>query len=109
MTYIVRLYAHNNSPKGYERIAEDVNIEFSISNMVKVSGNDVSLETFNCDNGYYAVAVHGYISSSNANSSTYSDGVKFVSDKPFYLEYIPNTALFIIMQSKNQDLCLMIV
>lgn len=94
MTYIVRLFVHNNSPKGYERIAEDVKVRFSISNTVKVTSDDVKLEQFNSVNGYYAVAVHGYISSSNADPNTYSDGVKFVSNKPFYLEYIPNTANF---------------
>lgn len=94
MTYIVRLYVHNNSPKGYDRIAEDVNIRFSVSDTVKVTGDDVSLDTFHSDNGYYAAAVHGYITSSNANPSTYSDGVKFVSNKPFHLEYIPNTACY---------------
>lgn len=92
-TYLVRLYVHNNSPHGYDAIAENVSVQFQITDLRHVLQNDISLEGFDSSNGYYGVGVNGFIDASNANPSSYWDGVKFVSDKPFELRYIPGTAL----------------
>lgn len=92
-TYLVRLYVHNNSPHGYDAIAENVSVQFQITDLRHVLQNDISLEGFDSSNGYYGVGVNGFIDASNANPSSYWDGVKFVSDKPFELRYIPGSAL----------------
>lgn len=93
-TYLVRLFVHNNSRFGYDSIAEDVSIRFQVSDTVMVTGNDITLNGFDSSNGYYGAAVYGYITASNAYPSEYSDGVKFVSSRPFHLVYIPGTALY---------------
>lgn len=93
-TYLVRLYVHNNGRFSGEDIAEDVSIRFKITDTLNVTGNDVALDGFDSSSGYYGTAVYGYISVPNEEPSMYSDGVKFVSDRPFHLEYIPGTALF---------------
>lgn len=69
-TYRIRLYGHNNSPKDYDRVAEDVKIQFAVP---ESSGR--------------TIAVHGLISSSNASPSLYWDGVVLTCDDPFHLEY----------------------
>lgn len=79
-TYTVRLYIHNNS-RIESNVAEDVKVKFAISEPKYVI-NDKK----------YEVAVHGNIYSSNANPRLYSDGVKFVSEKPFKLVYTKGTA-----------------
>lgn len=81
-TYFVRLYVHNNS-RISENVAEGVRVRFRISDTKYVRKDEL-----------YEVAVHGYITSSNANPEWYSDGVKFTADRPFHLEYILGTALF---------------
>lgn len=93
-TYLIRLYVHNNGRFSGEDVAEDVAIRFKITDTLNVTGNDVAIDGFNSSNGYYGAAVYGYISVPNEKPSMYSDGVKFVSDRPFHLEYIPGTALF---------------
>lgn len=93
-TYRVRLYVHNNSPLGLEAIARDVSVNFIISDSVHVRSNDISLAGFDSNSGYFGVSVHGIINSSNAEPSCHWDGVKFVSNKPFKLQYVPGTALF---------------
>ncbi len=90
-TYRVRLYVHNNNPKALKAIAEDVAVRFIISNPVRVAKKDIALDGF--DEGYYGVAVHGMIYSSNAEPSEYWDGVKFVANKPFKMKYVPGTAI----------------
>ena len=91
-TYLVRLYAHNNNPGGYDAIAENVCVRFKIQPTAFVRHNDIALAGFNSANGYYGVAVFGILTSSNAVPTEYGDGVKFVSNRPFHLEYIPGTA-----------------
>lgn len=86
-TYLIRLYVHNNSIGGLESVALDTRVRFEIADTVVVN------EAEN-DEGNYQVAIHGYITSSNATPSWYSDGVKFVSDRPFHLIYICGTAIF---------------
>lgn len=92
-TYRVRLYIHNNSPLGYEAIAKNVSVQYLISDPIWVRKNDISLDNFDSSNGYFGISVYGFIDSSNAVPSSYWDGVKFVSNKPFKLKYVPGTAL----------------
>lgn len=70
-TYYIRLYGHNNSPKGYDRTAEDVKIQFQVPEETGRS-----------------IAVHGLISSSNAVPSLYWDGVVLTCETPFHLEFV---------------------
>lgn len=77
-TYIVRLYVHNNNPKGEKAVAKDVSVNFSL-------GTVVSKEQ----------RVDGYINSSNATPSKYWDDVVFKSadGRKFYLDYVEGSAL----------------
>ena len=81
-TYIVRLYAHNNS-RVASNVTENVQVSFIISDTKYVTNDEK-----------YESAVHGYIRSSNSNPEWVSDGVKFTSDRPFHLVYIVGTAMF---------------
>lgn len=74
-TYWVRAYVHNNSPKGYEAVAEDVTVSFDIA-----EGTGTSVE------------VQGIVTSSNASPSKYWDSVYFTSDVAFHLEYVSGSA-----------------
>lgn len=76
--YIIRLYVHNNNPNGFDAVAEDTRVSFSIP--------DTSAAT---------IEVNGFISSSNATPSKYWDYINFNSEDgtPFHLEYIQGTAL----------------
>ena len=76
-TYTVRLYVHNNSPKGTDAIAKDVKTTFYIPTTVSNSQTII-----------------GYINSSNANPGTYWDEVTFKSDDDFYLEYVDGSAKY---------------
>lgn len=75
-TYIVRLYVHNNNPNGYDGVAEDTRVSFSIPG---TSAKEVE--------------VNGFIMSSNATPSKYWDYVTFKSDHAFHLEYQAGSAL----------------
>lgn len=75
-TYLVRLYVHNNSPYGYDKVAKDTKVSFSIPG---TSAKEVE--------------VNGFITSSNATPSKYWDNVVFKSDKAFHLEYVYGSAL----------------
>ena len=77
-TYIVRLYVHNNNPKGDKAVAKDTSVNFSL-------GTVVSKEQ----------RVDGYINSSNAKPSKYWDDVVFKSadGRKFYLDYVEGSAL----------------
>ena len=81
-TYIVRLYAHNNS-RISTNVATNVQVSFNISDTKYVTNDKL-----------YEAAVHGYLRSSNSDPEWVSDGVKFTSDRPFRLVYISGTALF---------------
>lgn len=74
--YVVRLYVHNNSPKGEEAVSENTRVAFSIPNESSTS-----------------LAIYGYIFSDNASPSEYWDGVVFNSDHVFHLEYVEGSAL----------------
>lgn len=74
-TYTIRMWVHNNNPKGNEAIAEDVRAMFSISTGVSTEQDIV-----------------GNLSSSNAEPSLCWDGVTLKSGKAFFLEYVNGSA-----------------
>lgn len=76
-TYTVRLYVHNNSPKGTKAIAKDVKTTFSLPTNVSNSQTII-----------------GYIDSSNATPNRYWDEVTLKSTDDFYLEYIKGSAKY---------------
>lgn len=76
-TYLVRLYVHNNSPKGVERIAENVKASFSIPTAVSKE-----------------LTIVGYLDSSNATPTRYWDEIKFRAKDNIYLEYVDGSAEF---------------
>ena len=75
--YIVRLYVHNNNPRGTEMIAKDV---FANVNVPTTSGKEIT--------------VTGTVSASNAQPSKVWDEVVFKSStNTFHLEYVKGSAL----------------
>lgn len=76
-TYTVRLYVHNNSPRGMQAIAKGVKATFSIpTNVAKTQ------------------TIVGYLDSSNATPTRYWDEVTFVADENVYLEYVEGSAVY---------------
>lgn len=75
-TYVIRLYVHNNNPNGYDAVAEDTRVSFSIPN-----GTSKQIQ------------VNGFINSSNATPNEYWDYVNFNSEVPFHLDYVYGSAL----------------
>ena len=76
-TYTIRLYVHNNSPKGRDAIAEGVKATFSIPTTVAKSQTIV-----------------GYIDSTNATPGRYWDEVTLNASENVYLEYVAGSAKF---------------
>lgn len=76
-TYTIRLYVHNNNPKGTEAVAEGVRANFSLPTTVAKSHTII-----------------GYLNSTNANPGTYWDEVTLNSDSDFYLEYVDGSAKY---------------
>lgn len=76
-TYTIRLFVHNNSPKGMDAIAKGVKATFSIPTTVAKSQTIV-----------------GYLDSSNATPTRYWDEVTLVSDENVYLEYVDGSAKY---------------
>ncbi len=76
-TYTIRLYVHNNSPKGYEAVAKDVTAQISLPTTV---GKEQT--------------IIGYLNSSNATPERYWDEVKLVSSEDFYVEYVKGSAKY---------------
>ena len=76
-TYTIRLFVHNNSPKGMDAIAKGVKATFSIPTTVAKSQTIV-----------------GYLDSSNATPARYWDEVTLVSDENVYLEYVEGSAKY---------------
>lgn len=77
-TYLVRLYVHNNSSGGMDSVAEDTKVRFYVPY------------------GYAdSQTVSGWLVSSNATPTEYSDTVVFKSENgiPFSLQYIYGSAL----------------
>lgn len=88
-TYVVRLYAHNNS-----------NLSGDINNQTwRQDGKGVSENTkvaFSLDQGSAEkLSVHGIVSSSNATPTEYYDDVHFISKdgRKFHFEYVYGSAL----------------
>ena len=77
-TYIVRMYVHNNNPKGEQAISENTRVSFNIPS---TSAREVG--------------VNGYIYSDNARQNIYLDNIVFKSatGESFHLEYVRNSAL----------------
>ncbi|MBR3132051.1 DUF11 domain-containing protein [Candidatus Saccharibacteria bacterium] len=76
-TYTIRLFVHNNSPKGMDAIAKGVKATFSIPTTVAKSQTII-----------------GYIDSSNAAPSRYWDEVTLEADEDVYLEYVDGSAKY---------------
>ena len=77
-TYTIRIFVHNNSPKGEEAIAKDVRAWFSLPTTASKSQTII-----------------GYVNSSNANPVRYWDEVTLKSSEEVYLEYDKSTAKYI--------------
>lgn len=73
--YVIRMYVHNNSPKGRNGVAKDVRAFFQIPNESAKN-----------------IKVRGRISSSNATPTIYIDDVVFKSDTAFHLEAVGGSA-----------------
>lgn len=73
--YVIRMYVHNNSPKGRNAIAKDVRAFFNIPS--------TSAKT---------IKVTGFLNSSNATPTEYWDHVNFNSDTAFHLEPVAGSA-----------------
>ena len=76
-TYTIRLFVHNNSPKGMEAIAKGVKATFSIPTTVAKSQTII-----------------GYLDSSNATPDRYWDEVTLNASENVYLEYVAGSAKF---------------
>ena len=78
-TYIVRMYVHNNNPKGVNAIAKDVTAQVDLPNLVSKEAR-----------------ITGFINASNATPSRYWDSLnlKSADDRSFYLDYVEGSALF---------------
>ena len=76
-TYTIRLFVHNNSPKGEEAIAKGVKATFSLPTTVAKSQTII-----------------GYIDSSNAAPTRYWDEVTLNANEDFYLEYVDGSAMY---------------
>ncbi len=76
-TLTIRLYVHNNSPKGKDAIAKDVSVSYSLPTTV---GKTQTLI--------------GYLNSSNAAPTRYWDEVVLKSSDNFYVEYVKGTAKY---------------
>ena len=78
-TYIVRMYVHNNNPKGVNAIAKDVTAQVDLPNLVSSEAR-----------------ITGFINASNATPSRYWDSLnlKSADGRRFFLDYIEGSALF---------------
>ena len=76
-TYTIRLYVHNNSPKGKQAIAKGVKATFSIPTTVAKSQTII-----------------GYLDSSNATPNRYWDEVTLNASENVYLEYVEGSAKY---------------
>lgn len=74
--YLVRLYVHNDNPNGMNAIAEDVRAHVVLPL-----------------NEGYSLGISGTIDSSNSKPDRYWDGVTFISEHKFYVDYVEGSAL----------------
>ena len=77
-TYLVRLYVHNNNPKGEAAMAENVKVSFQIPEMISATPR-----------------INGYIDAPGTSIDSYWDYVDFKSadGRAFYLDYVEGSAL----------------
>ena len=75
--YTIRLYVHNNSPKGTDAVAKGVSINYSLPTTVAKEHTII-----------------GYLNSSNATPNRYWDEVTLKSSDDFYIEYISGSAQY---------------
>lgn len=75
-SYMIKLYISNNNCNKYDAVAKDTKVALSIP-----SYSDIQ------------IPVRGYIESSNATPAKYWDSVTFHSNRPFHLEFKPDTAM----------------
>ncbi|MBR2855480.1 DUF11 domain-containing protein, partial [Candidatus Saccharibacteria bacterium] len=76
-TYTIRLYVHNNNPKGRNAVAEGVKATFSIPTTVSNS-----------------LTIIGYLDAANATTNRLWDEVTLKANENVYLEYVPGSAKF---------------
>lgn len=76
-TYTIRLYVHNNNPKGTAAVAENVWASFSLPTTVAKEQTII-----------------GYLNSSNATPNRVWDEVKLTSSEDFYIEYVAGSAKY---------------
>ena len=76
-TYTIRLYVHNNNPRGMNAIAQNVKATFSIPTTVAKSQTII-----------------GYLDSSNAYPTRYWDEVTLKASEDIYLEYVEGSAKY---------------
>lgn len=76
-TYTIRLFVHNNSPKGMKAVAKGVKATFSVPTTVAKSQTII-----------------GYIDSSNATPNRYWDEVTLNASENIFLEYVSGSAKF---------------
>jgi len=76
--YVIRMYVHNNSPRGRQAIARDVRAFFNVPNIPSKT-----------------MKVTGYISAPNATPTEYWDHVNLTSDTAFHLQYIEGSATLV--------------
>lgn len=74
-TYTIRLYIHNDNPGGFDAVAKDVKVTFSLPTQFSKQQNII-----------------GYLDSSNAVPTRYWDGVTLKSDRYFFIEYLDGSA-----------------
>ena len=76
-TITIRLYVHNNSPKGTNGVATGVTASYSLPTTVAKTQT-----------------VTGYINATNATPTRYWDEVKLTSNDDFYIEYVKGSAKY---------------
>lgn len=76
-TYMVRMYVHNNNPRGRDAVATNTHVSFSVP-----SSSDSNNQ----------IQVVGFINSPDAAPTEYWDHVNFKSEHPFHLEYVSHSA-----------------
>lgn len=85
--YIVRLYVHNNSPKGTAGVSTGTKVAIS-----GVNEHGTWQSKTNKD-GKQEVELNGFITSDNATPHEYWDYVRFNSSTSFHLDYVYGSAM----------------
>lgn len=85
--YVVRLYVHNNSPKGTDGVSTGTKVAIS-----GVNEHGTWQSKTNKD-GKQEVELNGFITSENATPHEYWDYVRFNSNTSFHLDYVYGSAM----------------